>query len=95
MAHTEISNKVLKWKDCGTYKQTVCGQYYAYKESGLWQGGRVMFGRDIDYRVSFPNLESVKSFLQEQERNKVIIVGDPLHPVYAEGGLLHRKMLGM
>ena len=26
---------------------------------------------------------------------QVLNTGDPAHPVYAEGGLLHRKILGM
>ena len=74
--HTVKSDKVLKWKDCGTYKETECGQYYAYKEGGLWQAGSVRFGRDIDFRVSFPNLPSAKAFLQEHESNKVLILAD-------------------
>jgi hypothetical protein len=76
MAHTIVSNKVLKWKDCGTYKETECGLYYAYKEKGLWNAGRVMFNREIDFRVHFPSLASAQQFLQEYESNKVIIVGD-------------------
>ncbi len=78
MAHTEMSSKRLEWLDCGTYRATVCGQYYAYKEGGLWQAGRVMFGRDIDYHVSFPSLANAKAFLQEKESNTVYIIGDPI-----------------
>jgi hypothetical protein len=74
--HTVKSDKVLKWKNCGTYHTTECGQYYAYREGHLWQAGRVMFGRDINYRVEFQTLASVKAFLQESESNKLFIVAD-------------------
>jgi hypothetical protein len=37
-----------------------------------------MFGRDIDYRVSFPSLANAKAFLQEKESNTVYIIGDPI-----------------
>ena len=76
--HARESNKRLEWLDCGTYRATVCGQYYAYKENGLWQAGRVMFGRDVDFRISFPTLASARQYLQQYESNKVIIVGDPI-----------------
>ena len=72
----ETSSKRLQWVNCGSYYTTVCGQYYAYKEGGLWQAGRVMFGRDINYRVSFPNMASARAFLQEQESQKVLIIGE-------------------
>lgn len=82
MAHTEESTKVLEWNYYGrkriTYTSTMCGQYYALKVDGLWKAGRVMFGRDIDFRVSFPSLANAQQFLQEYETNKVIIVGDPI-----------------
>jgi hypothetical protein len=96
--HTEISNKILQWRKpvaAGNYTATECGQYYAYREGHLWNAGRVMFNREINFRVEFPSLASAQQFLQEYESNKVIIVGDPAHPVYEEGGLLHRKILGL
>jgi hypothetical protein len=74
--HTTISNKVLKWKNCGTYHATECGQYYAYREGHLWRAGRVMFARDIDFRVEFQTLASVKQFLQQHESDKVIFLAD-------------------
>ena len=78
--HTEISSKRLQWDNFGrkriTYTATVCGQYYIYKMEGVYNAGRVMFGRDIDFRVSFPSLESAKDFLQNYESEKVIYVGD-------------------
>jgi hypothetical protein len=82
MAHTIVSNKVLVWDYYGrkriTYTSTFCGQYYAYKMDGLWNAGRVMFNREIDFRVHFPSLASAQQFLQEYESKKVIIVGDPI-----------------
>jgi hypothetical protein len=80
--HTETSSKILEWNYYGrkriTYTSTMCGQYYALKVEGLWKAGRVMFGRDIDYRVSFPSLASARAFLQEKESNTVYIIGDPI-----------------
>lgn len=74
--HTMKSDKVLKWENRGSYHATECGEYYAYREGHLWQAGRVMFGRDINYRAEFQTLASVKAFVQETERNKIIILAD-------------------
>jgi hypothetical protein len=74
--HTIESKKILEWVDCGTYRATACGQYYAYKEGGLWQAGRVMFGRDIDFRISFPTIASARQYLQQYESEKVIYLAD-------------------
>lgn len=79
--HTEKSDKVLQWREvvaAGNYTATVCDRYYAYKEDGLWNAGRVMFGREVNFRVEFPSLASAQQFLQEYESSKVIIVGDPI-----------------
>ena len=78
--HTEKTGKVLEWDNFGrkriTYTATACGQYYAYKMNGTYHAGRVMFGRDVNFRVEFPTLDSAKQFLQEHEDNKVIYVAD-------------------
>jgi hypothetical protein len=74
--HTIESKKILEWVNCGTYRATACGQYYAYKEGGIWQAGRVMFGRDIDFRISFPTIASVRQYLQQYESEKVIYLAD-------------------
>ena len=77
--HSEKSSKVLQWREpvaAGNYTATECGQYYAYREGHLWNGGRIMFGREINFRVEFPSLESATAFLQEYESNKVLILAD-------------------
>ena len=54
--HTVKSDKVLKWKNCGTYHITECGQYYAYREGAFMAGGArdVWEGHQLSRRVPNP-----------------------------------------
>jgi hypothetical protein len=72
--------------------------YYWVKQEGVrdFRAGYYGFGQEIAFRdKSFATSAQARKYCEAKDAEAVIIVGEPTHPVYAEGGALHRKILGM
>ena len=72
--------------------------YYWVKQEGVrdFRAGYYGYGQEIAFRdKSFATSAQARKYCEVKDAEAVIIVGEPTHPVYAEGGALHRKILGM
>jgi hypothetical protein len=65
--------------------------------NGEWQAGYYGFGKQIvmNSAGTFKTAQEAREYCEKKDAEAVLIVGEPTHPVYAEGGALHRKILGM
>lgn len=71
----------MKWENKGAvFHRTADGTtraheyYYVYRVAGkYWVAGRLWFGREVDYRIKFENVEDAREYCETKDRDAVII----------------------